>query len=73
MRETSSKARLGLFLVSAGLLILTLVHPAWIEWATGLDPDHGSGVVEYLFVAACVVAAVFAGLPVIRRVLEAAA
>jgi hypothetical protein len=32
------------------LLVVTLVWPSWIELAFGMDPDRGSGVVEWLIV-----------------------
>jgi hypothetical protein len=67
-----TKRRIALLALSLGLLILTLAHPAWIEAVTGLDPDHGSGLVEYLIVAGCAALALVAGAPVVRRVLAAA-
>lgn len=30
-------------------LIVTAVWPDWIEEVTGLEPDNGSGTVEWLF------------------------
>jgi hypothetical protein len=70
MRMT--RRRLALAMLALGLLALTLVHPAWIEAATGLDPDHGSGAAEYMVAALCAAAALIAGLPVVRRALQAA-
>lgn len=32
------------------LLVVTLVWPSWIELGFGMDPDRGSGVVEWLIV-----------------------
>jgi hypothetical protein len=43
--------------VSAALCILTLVLPAWIEGATGLEPDRGSGALEWLVAGVCLTAA----------------
>jgi hypothetical protein len=38
----------GLALVSAGLLAVTLLWHDWIEIAFGVDPDGGNGLVEVL-------------------------
>jgi hypothetical protein len=53
-----------LALISAALCVLTLVFPKWIKALTGLEPDAGSGALEWnvagvLFVAT-VVSAVLA-------------
>jgi hypothetical protein len=49
---------------SAALCILTLVTPEWIEALTGLEPDSGSGALEWviagIFLVAAVVSAVLA-------------
>ncbi|MFE4516948.1 ABC transporter permease [Kitasatospora sp. NPDC056783] len=37
--------------LSGLLLLLTLLWPQWIETLLGLDPDAGSGTVEWLVVA----------------------
>jgi hypothetical protein len=53
-----------LAVISAALCVLTLVFPEWIEELTGLEPDAGSGALEWLvagvFLVAAVVAAVLA-------------
>lgn len=52
----------GLAALSAGLALLTLVMPSWIEELTGIDPDGGNGMVEWLIVLLFGAAAVTLGL-----------
>ena len=40
------------------LTVLTAVWPDWIEGLLGVDPDGGTGTVEWLIVAALAVATV---------------
>jgi ABC-type thiamin/hydroxymethylpyrimidine transport system permease subunit len=53
-----------LAVISAALCVLTLVFPEWIEALTGLEPDAGSGELEWvisgIFLAAAVVSALLA-------------
>jgi hypothetical protein len=51
--------------VSATLLVLTLVWRTWIETAFGVDPDAGSGSLEYAIVGASLVLTV--GLTLLAR------
>lgn len=50
------EALLGL--VSLGLAILTAVNSEWIEEFTGLEPDAGSGTLEWAIVIAFALAAI---------------
>ena len=44
-------ARLALAAASAALLVVTVAWPDWIELVFRLDPDHGSGWLEWAIVA----------------------
>jgi len=47
-----------LAVISAALCVLTLVFPEWIEELTGLEPDAGSGALEWIIAGVFLVAAV---------------
>jgi hypothetical protein len=42
--------RLALAATSAALLVVTIAWPDWIELVFRLDPDHGSGWLEWAIV-----------------------
>jgi hypothetical protein len=64
--QTTLRARFwletGLALLSACLLVLTLIWPDWIETITGFEPDNHSGSVEWALVATLLIVSVVAGI-----------
>ncbi len=48
--------------VAAALLVLTLITQEWIEALFGVDPDGGSGALEWAIVAGFAVVAIGASL-----------
>ena len=54
--------RLVLALLSALLFLVTLIWHDWIELVFGVEPDQGSGAVEWLLVALTALGAVVFGL-----------
>lgn len=54
-------AELTLAVVAAVLAVITAINAEWIEWLTGLDPDGGSGALEWGIVIALAVGAVSLG------------
>ena len=51
-----------LAVICAALSVLTLVFPDWIERVTGLEPDAGSGALEWAIAGVFLVAAVVSTL-----------
>jgi hypothetical protein len=47
------RSELAAAVVTAVLGTLTAVFPTWIEAIFGVDPDHGSGAVEWAIVGTC--------------------
>jgi hypothetical protein len=51
----------GMSLISAVLVVVTLVVPDWIEEVFGLDPDAGNGSAEILITLGLVALTVVSG------------
>jgi hypothetical protein len=49
---------IGLAVVTGALLILTLITKEWIEGLFGVDPDGGSGALEWAIVAGLAIATI---------------
>jgi hypothetical protein len=58
-RRTLADATLAI--VAAALAVITAINAEWIEWLTGLDPDGGSGTLEWAIVGVFALGAVVAG------------
>ena len=59
-------AEVILGLASLGLAILTAINGEWIEELTGLEPDAGSGALEWAIVIGLALAAIVLGALALR-------
>jgi hypothetical protein len=64
MNRHAARARieLALAIVSAFLFVLTLITREWIELVFGVEPDGGSGALEWAIAFAFLAAAIALGL-----------
>lgn len=64
LNSASSKygAKLGGALICVALSTVTLAWPDWIERVFGIDPDGGSGALEWLIVLGAAVAGLTLGV-----------
>ena len=67
MRRTRLRVDVVLASLSAFLLMLTLVLPDWIEVVFHVDPDGGSGELEWLIAGAFALSTVGFGLAARRE------
>ena len=67
MRRSRLRVDAVLASLNAFILVLTLVVPDWIEAVFHVDPDAGSGELEWLIAGACALGTVGFGLAVRRQ------
>jgi hypothetical protein len=63
-------AESALAFMAAVLAIVTAINAEWIEWLTGMDPDGGSGALEWGVVVILALGAVISGVLARRDLLR---
>lgn len=46
---------------AAGLAVVTLIDPEWVELLSGTNPDGGTGSLEWLIAGSCALASILSG------------
>jgi hypothetical protein len=60
--KLAARVQLLLCAFSLIVLLLTVAYPTWIETTLGVDPDHGSGLAEWLVLLVTASVAILSGL-----------
>ena len=55
-------------LAATVLLVVTLAYPDWVEAVSGVDPDHGSGWLEWCLAGTTALVTAFAGGRALRSI-----
>lgn len=64
--RTMLRIQTGIAAVAAVLGLLTMIVPEWIEVITGLEPDGGSGELEFVTAGPFLLIAAVSGIAALR-------